>query len=436
LDLAISGGPKAIPDGLIKPWPWITDEDRAAVMAALEEVPPWRGPFPQIEAFEQEWAQYTGRKFCLALPSGSASLHAGLRGAGVVCGDEVIAPAFTYLGSVSGIVHANAIPVFVDVKPDTANIDPTKIEEKVTEKTRAIIVVDLHGLPADYDEIAAVAKRHGLAVVEDGAQAHGARYKGRLVGGLGDISGCSLNGSKPLSGLCEGGLLTTDDEEAMQRATRLKMFGEPATPENEGTQDAYAMGYTYRVDNLQAAFGRSQLRRLDETVAHRQANCERLMSKLQGVPGIEIPPMPDESTHAYFFLPFKIRPDQLGLDVQPAIFRETLSKILKVEGVNARRWQSATLPEMTMMAYKNAYGHGCPWSCPHANQIAEYNADEYPVARHWVEEALVVGHSTDGLGPPNGPELMDAYADGFEKVLVDNRDEFVKAVGEAEKETR
>ena len=427
MTLAVSGGPGTVPENLIKPWPWITDEDKCAVVDAMDEAVPWRRPFPQVSALCEEWAAYTGRKYCMGVNSGTASLHTAVRAAGVTCGDEVIAPAFAYLGSIAGIVHANAIPIFADVEQDTGNLDSAGIEERITPRTRAIIAVDLHGIPADYDAITAVAARHDLIVIEDGAQAHGARYKDRMVGGLGHISGCSLNGSKPLSALCEGGLLSTDDPEAMRRAERLICFDEVAEPGAEGEHDAHVMAYNYRMDNLQAAFARSQLRRLDETVAHRQRNCEHLAARLREIPGIEVMPVPEYTMHAYFFIAFKVRPDQLDADFPTSVFREALSTALQAEGVNARRWQTAILPDMAMIAYKNAYGKGCPWSCAHAQDI-DYHAQDYPVACHWVEDSLVIGHSTDGLGPPNGFELMDAYADGFEKVLVDRRDEFLALV--------
>lgn len=145
-------------------------------------------------------------------------------------GDEVLVPAETFLASASCVLHSNGIPIFVDVHPKTYNIDPSKIEERITERTKAIVAVDLHGLPADYDEICAIARKYGLKVIEDGAQAHGATYKGRPVGSLGDCAGCSLNGSKCLSALGEGGLFTTNDERMYELAVRARMFGEYVEP--------------------------------------------------------------------------------------------------------------------------------------------------------------------------------------------------------------
>ncbi len=428
--LAFHGGPRAVPEGLIKPWPWVTDGDRTAVMGALDSGPPWRIPFPEVEALTKEWAAYTGRQFCLPCNSGTASLHLAIFGAGMEVGDEVIAPAFTYLGSVSGIVHGNGIPVFVDIGPQTMNIDPTRIEERITDRTKAIIAVDLHGLPADYDHITAIARKHGLVVIEDGAQAHGARYKGKPVGALGDISGCSLNGSKNLSALGEGGLFTTDDEAAFRRAQRLLQFGEVADVAAGPVEGAFVMGFNYRLDNLQAAFTRSQLSRLDEMMAQKVANCDRLTAQLGDIPGLIRPHVPPDRTHTYFFYPLRARPEDLELDIPPGAFRAAAERLLQAEGVNARRWQTAPLPEHAMFYHRSAYGRRCPWSCPHARPGVEHHPEDYPEATRAIQDCFVIGHSTDGLGPPNGFELMDAYAAGIRKVMVDYLDELIQLARE------
>ncbi|HID08025.1 MAG TPA: aminotransferase class I/II-fold pyridoxal phosphate-dependent enzyme, partial [Armatimonadetes bacterium] len=168
-ELAIKGGPRVVPEGMIKPWPHITEEDKRAVMEALENASPWRYPFEEVAALEREWAEFVGVKHALACNSGTAALHLCVVACEVGPGDEVLVPADTFLASASCVLHSNGIPIFVDVHPKTYNIDPSKIEERITERTKAIVAVDLHGLPADYDEIRAIAHKHGLLVIEDGA---------------------------------------------------------------------------------------------------------------------------------------------------------------------------------------------------------------------------------------------------------------------------
>ena len=225
--LAINGGPKAMPDKLDLPdWPIVTDEDVKAFHRVIDSRDFWGKENPEIKGLEKEYAEYTGSRFCLALNSGTASLHACIAGILIEPGDEVIVPALTFLASATAVLHHNAIPVFVDIDPHTFNIDPNKIEEKITDKTRAIMAVDYHGLPAAYDEITKIAKKHNLIVIEDSSQAGGATYKGKKAGNLGDICGGSIMPLKPFPGGSEGGLLTTENEPFRDMADMVRMFGE------------------------------------------------------------------------------------------------------------------------------------------------------------------------------------------------------------------
>jgi dTDP-4-amino-4,6-dideoxygalactose transaminase len=416
--LAALGGPKTVPDGMIKPWPWITDEDRSAVMQALEQASPWTYPARNVTALEKEWAEYTGMKFCLAANSGTASLHLAVAAAEVGPGDEVIVPAFTFLASASCVLHSNGIPIFADIEPTTATIDPGKIEERITDRTKAIVAVDIHGIPADYDRIHAIAKKRGLLVIEDGAQAHGSLYKGRKVGALGHLAGCSLNGSKNLSALGEGGLFTANDPKHHELAERVRMFGEVVRPGEPRRYNAYMMGWNYRLDELQAAFARSQLRRLDEMTAARQRNCEYLTKRLSELPGVEPPFVPPDRTHSYFFYVFRVKPQALGLEVPVAQLRDAIQKALAAEGVPVQRWQTVPVPGQSLFQIRDGYGKGCPWSCPFARPGITYDEAEYPESQKLIEEFLALGHSPGGLGPPNDLELMKLYADAFEKILT------------------
>jgi dTDP-4-amino-4,6-dideoxygalactose transaminase len=424
-ELAIKGGPRTVPEGTIQPWPWITEEDKKAVMEALERATPWRYPYEEITGLEADWAAFVGVKHALACNSGTASLHMCVAAAGVGPGDEVLVPAFTFLASASCVLHSNGIPIFVDIEPETCTIDPSKIEERITDRTKAIVAVDIHGVPCSYDEIHEIAARYGLYVIEDGAQAHGSIYKGRQVGSLGHMAGCSLNGSKNLSALAEGGLFTTDDDRLAELAARVRMFGEVVRPGEPRRYNAYMMGWNYRTDPLQAAFARSQLRRLPELTAARQRNCEHLTSRIKDLPSVRVQQVPPDRTHSYFFYPFRVQPYKDGIDVPVWAFRDALAEALQAEGVPAQRWQPHLVPEQTLFQFRDAYGKGCPWSCPFARQGITYDAAEYPEARRLVEEALYIGHSTGGLGPPNDLTLMNLYADAFEKVLVGHLDELV-----------
>jgi len=236
--LAIQGGAATVPAGLEKSsfpteasqgqvcsWPIITEEDITAVTNVLRRGIIWGFHAPEVSALEKEWADYNGVRYCVATNSGTSALHMAVAAGGVEPGDEVITPALSFLASATCILHHNAIPVFVDIDPLTFNIDPEKIKTKITGKTKAVIAVHLHGLCCDMDEINRIAKKHNLAVIEDAAQAHGAAYKGRKAGTLGNMAAFSLQESKNLT--CgEGGLFITDDEDIFERATMVGRFGE------------------------------------------------------------------------------------------------------------------------------------------------------------------------------------------------------------------
>lgn len=422
--LAINGGTRVVPESAIAPWPHVTDDDRDAVINAMNESTPWRWPVESVQELESAWARYVGTEFAVACNSGTAGLHMAIAACGIEPGDEVLVPADTFLASASCVLQANAIPIFVDVDPTTYNIDPRKIEERITARTRAIVAVDLNGLPADYDALYEIADRHGLYIIEDGAQAHGATYKDRLVGSLGDVASCSLNGSKCLSGLGEGGLFTTDDERKRDYAERVLTFGEKLRERQEREYDALIVGWNYRFDPLEAAFARSQLRRLPEMTTRRRENGARLTRALSEVTGIRTPTVPNGSTHVYFFYPIQVEPEALGLDaITIDAFRIALKQSLQAEGVPIMEWQRRPIPGQTLFQEMVGYGKGCPWSCSYARTGISYNADGYPVAREICRRRLVMGGSFSPFGPPNGTELMELYAEAFYKVLVENRDE-------------
>ena len=179
--LALHDGERTVPEGLVQPWPHVTEADQQAVMDVFESARITEQQRIQSECLTTEWAEYMGVKYCIPVNSGTAALHMCVAAVGIEPGDEVIVPAFTFWASAAAVLHHNAIPVFVDIHPKTYCIDPTLIEAKITERTKAIMPVHIHGMPADMDAVQKIAEKHNLKVIEDVAQAHGARYKGRLV---------------------------------------------------------------------------------------------------------------------------------------------------------------------------------------------------------------------------------------------------------------
>jgi perosamine synthetase len=440
--LALKGGESTVPEGMIQYWPWVTPEDREAMIRVIDSGRYWLGTTPphgpEIHGLEREWAEYVGAEYCIAVSSGTSAIHTAVVAAGIGPGDEVIVPAYTYIASASPVLYHNGIPIFVDVDPETYNIDPAKIEEAITEKTRAIVAVDLNGLPADYDPIRAIAAKHGLKIIEDGSQAQGATYNGVRVGNLGDVAGVSLNGGKNLSG-GEGGLFTTNDEEAFDRAHKLHQCGEVAKPGEPWQRRYVALGWNYRYNEVMAAFVRSELRRLDSMNETRRRNCAFLEEYLGDIPVLALQKTPANCTHVYFYFSGCLQPEAAGLRVDRRRFRDTAVAALQAEGVPMMSGEGVSgpmpLPGHTVFQARDAYGRGCPWSCPHARQGIEYHPEDYPVSMRIVESKISLGHEHGGLAPPNGLELMEHYVQAFRKVLVEHLEEVAAlAAGSAQEE--
>ena len=287
-------------------WPVLTGEDRAAVARVLDRGVLSGAGAPEMRALEAEFAAAVGARFCLATNSGTSALHVALAAAGVGPGDEVIVPALGFIATAQAVLHADATPVFADVDPATYNIDVADAARRVSPRTRAIVPVHLHGLPADMDGIAALGRRAGLTVVEDAAQAHGALYKGRAVGTLGAMGAFSLNSTKNLPA-GEGGLFVTESEELYARAARVRFDGlEPPSKwdashplDDEADGHATVRGWMYLPGELTAALARSQLQRLAETTARSQRNATRLGERLGRLSGVEPPVVPGDRTHVF-----------------------------------------------------------------------------------------------------------------------------------------
>jgi dTDP-4-amino-4,6-dideoxygalactose transaminase len=220
----------------------------------------------EVAAFEEEFAAYSGARYGVAVNSGTSALHLALLAAGVGPGDEVITVPFTFVATVAAIGYTGARPVFVDIEPDTYTLDVSKIERAITPRTKVLLPVHLYGHPADMDPILEAARRHGITVIEDAAQAHGAEYRGRRVGGIGDLACFSFYPSKNLGGCGEGGMVLTNRAEWAHAARMLRDWGQ------ERKHVHVLRGYNYRMDGIQGAVLRVKLRHLDEWNRARSAH--------------------------------------------------------------------------------------------------------------------------------------------------------------------
>lgn len=236
----------------------------------------------EVEAFEREFADFCGTKHCVGLASGTAALHLGLLALGVQPEDEVITTPNTFLATAEAISYCGADPIFVDIDPQTGNLDPKLIERAITPRTRAILPVHLYGRPADMDPIREIAARHNIRILEDAAQAHGARYRGKRAGGLADAAAFSFYPTKNMAAYGEGGALTTDDDQIAKYARAARSHGQTARYEHE------FVGFNYRMHGFQGAVLRVKLRHLFAWTARRQEIAREYRRLLEGA-RVEMP---------------------------------------------------------------------------------------------------------------------------------------------------
>lgn len=415
--LAISGGRKTIPEGMKKSWPPIERQDINAVVKVLKRGILWGPMEAEVLGLQKDFARYVGARHALVVNSGTAALHACVCAAGIGPGDEVITPAYSFWATSQAVLAHNGIPVFVDIDPDTMNMDPRQIEAKITKRTKALLPVHVHGLCADMNAINKIARKYKLKVIEDAAQAAGARYQGRSAGVLGDIAGFSLNGSKNLPA-GEGGIVTTNSDELIDRARKMAMFGEKAVKRGMiRLYDAEIMGFNYRNNEMADALCRSMLRRFDKLQALRARNCEYLCRELGKIKGVRPPSILKGYVHAWHLFKVRLYPEDLGITgIHPKRFRWAVQKALFEEGVPTFEWHNMPVPAQKVFRNKNVYPKGCPWNCRHASQAARnmvYDPFDYPVCVDMFDRSFCINY----VFPPNGRELMQGIVAAFQKVF-------------------
>lgn len=272
------------------------------------------GPF--IQRFEAEFARLVGRRYGVAVSNGSAALDAAVAALRLGPGDEVILPSFTIISCAAAIVRAGATPVVIDSDPVTWNMDVSKLEERITPRSRAIMVVHIYGLPTDLDPLLDVARRHGLAVIEDAAEMHGQTYRGSPCGSFGDLSTFSFYPNKHLT-TGEGGMIVTDDRQLAERCRSLRNLC--FRPEQRFVHDE--LGWNLRMTNLQAALGLAQIERLDEFVARKRAMGRAYTQLLSDVDELELPVAERDYAENIYWVYGLVLKDAVPFDAKEAMRR-------------------------------------------------------------------------------------------------------------------
>lgn len=321
--------------------PIVGKEEIEAVVAVMKSGMLVQGPV--TAKFEEEFSRYCGTKYAVAFNSGTAAIHAGLYALGISEGDEVITSPFTFVASANPILMQNAKVVFADISEEDFNLDPNEVEKKITEKTKAILPIDLYGQVYEYDTLKIIAEKNNLKILEDACQAVGAEYKGIKAGNFGDIGAFSLYATKNI--MCgEGGMITTNNEELMERCKQFRHHGQ-----SEKTRYEYwDLGYNYRMTDISAAIGLVQLRKIEDLNNKRRLNAGILTQGLAGVRGLILPKVLEERTHV--FHQYTIR-----LSDEFKSSREELMEFLKENGIGSTVYYPKPLhlhPHFAKLGYK------------------------------------------------------------------------------------
>lgn len=407
--LAIAGGvpvrQKPFPS-----WPvWDQTEERALLgvlhsgkwwrfsyAAGLDLREPTSGDRSQVVELQEKFAAFQHARYGVACANGTAAIEIVLKALGIGPGDEVIVPAYTFAATATAVLQVNAIPIFVDIDPDTYNIDPKCVERTITPRTRAIIPVHFSGQSADMDALLAIARKHGLVVVEDAAHAHGSEWKGTRLGALGDGGTFSFQASKNMTA-GEGGMIVTNRQEVAELCESYLWAGRaPGRPWYEH----HRLGWNYRLTEFQAAILLQQLERVGVQNGTRAQNARYLSGEISRINGLK--PMrvdPRVTSHSYHI--YMLRYSQEDFQGLP---RAAFVQALNAEGIPCMAGYSHGLYKNPMFLEQNFYPKGCPVTCGHYNQTINYGkfAELCPVTERacakeaiWFEHRLLLGTRWD-----------------------------------------
>ena len=383
------------------------------------------------ESFEDAYARYVGVKYALPVSSGQTALNSALTGAGVGPGDEVIVVSFTWVASVSCVLHLNAIPIFADIDDKTFTMDPEDVKRKITPRTKAILPVDIYGHPAPMMELMQIAAENDLIVVEDAAQATGARIGDKIVGSIAHLTAFSFAG-KPLAS-SSGGIMTTDDRELYERAALAgqhpsllsKLITTPGLRKYVSTG---GYGDNHRPDGRAMALAHENLKTMDQRTDARIENANFLTSEISKIEGITPPYVRPGVRHVYHMFTCLYDEDHFGVSRDKfvaALNAEGLRTWTYIDGPNYVAEADGTpihagpLHHRPVYQQLDIYGKGCPFQCPHG-VTPKYEIGSLPVTERITKQEF--NFLQGDLSQPHGIDMMKKYVEAVQKV-VDNIDE-------------
>ena len=348
--------------------PLVSEKSKKAVMDLLDKGQISASPL--VQAFEKKFADYTGSKYSLCTNNGTASLHSALFAVGVGPGDEVIVPTYTFWATAVPIIAGHGIPVFCDVDPDSYCLDPASIEKKITKNTKAIMVVHVWGNPADMDSIMDIAKKYDLKVIEDCSHAHGAMWKDKKIGSIGDVGCFSLQGSKPLPA-GEGGILVTDNRTYYERAVAFGHYDRVGSFPSDSLYSKYyltGLGYKYRVHPLGIAIAECELDELDNRNDIRMKNALAFEAGISSLPFMTPQKIYDAAKRQYSYHYMTYDSSKFG-----GLSLQTFLKALRSEGVICGDCGYGRLHQSPLFTDGQPYGKGCPVKCSSAAENPDRN---------------------------------------------------------------
>ncbi len=418
-DLALLGG-TPVRSRPYPSWPVFDQEEERLLVEVLRSGKWWRFSYAEgvemkepepgqarskVVEFQEAFAKQQQARYGIACANGTAAIEIALKALGVGPGDEVIVPAYTFIATASAVLMVNAVPIFVDIEPDTFNIDARRVEEAITSRTKAIIPVHFAGQSADMDALLGIAHRHHLRVVEDAAHGHGAMWRDKGLGSIGDAGTFSFQASKNMTA-GEGGLIITNDRELTLRCESYLWAGREV---GRPWYEHHRLGWNYRITEFQAAILLAQLKRLPDQNARRRENAQYLSARLAKLPGIQpLAVRPFATRHSFHIYIFRFCEEEFG--IPRGLFLQTLEK----EGIPCVGGYAHPLYRNPMFLNKDFYPHGCPLTCGHYDLDLDYASFEAkcPVAEKacreavWLEHRLLLGDRTD----------MDDIATAVEKI--------------------
>lgn len=409
-ELAINGGNRTVTLQTTDRWPRVHQKEIDMVVELMKRGEISIGSGGVISEFETKFANYIGAKYCLALNNGTNGLFSAYFAANVRPGDEVIVPSYTWHATVTTIIHSGGIPVFCEISPQTLCADPSDIERKITPRTRAIVITQMWGNMPDMDRLTDISRRHNIPMIEDSSHAHGAEWKDKKIGTIGDIGVFSLQGSKPLAG-GEAGVVVTDNPEYYDRMLVLGHHGRRFA--QELVTDKYVhlapqgVGLKFRAHPLAVAIAMCQLERLDEVNRRRAETWTKYDAGLGGLPGIElIAPLPGAKRAGFYEYRMLYKPEELG-----GLPRAEFIQALQAEGVptDQDRYQ---LNHLHPFFSRNWGGVEMGFmECGEASATRQWGAGDLPVTESVYERLLSLPSYTD----PE-PGLIDQIIQAFDKV--------------------